>query len=194
MHQYILDTKYASGKLLWILNKERDFLNKKLLSRKTRLETEKKLFDSMQKNGFTPQGIMDLYGLNKASEKLWKEAEQILSFIVANTNSLSIIAGAILQIAKQGISFKYKSISKCPDGRVIGRETLKNIIWQGRNQAMHFEEEGYNEYVKKCFKNLAIDFGNRFSLSDKNLAYDVIMLLDWTSYAVYEKDMTLLLG
>jgi hypothetical protein len=59
---------------------------------------------------------------------------------------------------------------------------------------MHFEEEGYNEYVKKCFKNLAIDFGNRFSLSDKNLAYDVIMLLDWTSYAVYEKDMTLLLG
>ena len=76
------------------------------------IEAEKGLFDSMQESGFTSEGIMDLYGFNKASEKLWKEAEGILAFIVANTGSLSIIAGAILQIAKQGISFKYKSLTQ----------------------------------------------------------------------------------
>lgn len=194
MHQYILDTKYASENLLMILNKERDFLNEKLLSRKTTIEAEKRLLDSMQESDFTPEGIMDLYGFNKASEDLWKEAEGILAFIVTNTNSLSIIAGAILQIAKQGISFKYKSLSKCPDGRIIGQENLKNIIWQGRNQAMHFEEGKYRKDVVEYFKKLEIDFGNRFELSDKNLAYDVLMLLGWESYTAYEKDMTLLLG
>lgn len=84
-----------------MLNNERELLNEKLFSRKTIIEAEKDLFDSMQKNGFTPEGIMDLFGFNKASEKLWKEAEEILAFIVANTDSLSIIAGAVLQIAKQ---------------------------------------------------------------------------------------------
>ena len=194
MSQYISDTKYASENLLKMLNNERNLLNEKLFSRKTIIEAEKDLFDSMQKNDFTPEGIMDLYGFNKASEKLWKEAEEILAFIVANTGSLSIIAGAVLQIAKQGISFKYKSLSACPYGRAVGKETLKNIIWQGRNQAMHFEEGKYKKSVVGCFKNLKIDFGDRFSLSDKNLAYDVLMLLGWESYAAYEKDMKLLLG
>ena len=194
MHQYILDTKYASENLLLILNKERDLLNEKLSSRKTMLEAEKGLFDSMRESGFTPEGIMDLYGFNKASENLWNEAKGILAFIVANTDSLSIIAGAILQIAKQGISFEYKSLSKCPDGRIIGQENLKNIIWQGRNQAMHFEEGKYGKRVEECFKKLEIDFGNRFELSDRNLSYDVLMLLGWESYTAYEKDMTLLLG
>ena len=60
MHQYILDTKYASENLLLILNKERDLLNEKLLSRKTTIETEKGLFDSMLESGFTPEsGVGD---------------------------------------------------------------------------------------------------------------------------------------
>lgn len=194
MNQYILDTKYASENLLLILNKERDLLNEKLLSRKTMIESEKGLLDSMQESGFTSEGIIDLYGFNKESENLLKDAKGILAFIVVNTDSLSIIAGAILQIAKQGISFECKSLSKCPDGRIIGQENLKNIIWQGRNQAMHFEEGKYRKGVVECFKKLEIDFGNRFELSNKNLAYDVLMLLDWESYTAYEKDMTLLLG
>lgn len=59
---------------------------------------------------------------------------------------------------------------------------------------MHFEEGKYKKSVVECFKNLKIDFGDRFSLSDKNLAYDVLMLLGWESYATYEKDIKLLLG
>ena len=89
---------------------------------------------------------------------------------------------------------KLESLTKCPDGRIIGQESLKNIIWQGRNQAMHFEEGKYRKVVVKCFTKLEINFGNRFELSDKNLAYDVLMLLGWESYTAYEKDMTLLLG
>ena len=194
MHQYLLDTKYASENLLLILTKERDLLNEKILSRKTMIEAEKGLFDSMKESGFISEGIMELYGFNKASENFLKEAEEILTFIVTITNPLSIIAGALLQIAKQGISFEYKSLSHCPHGRIIGKESLKNIIWQGRNQAMHFEEGNYKKGVVDCFSNLEMEFGNRFKLTDKNLAYDVLMLLGWESYGAYEQDMALLLG
>ena len=193
MNQYLIDTKYASENLLLILNKERDSLNDKLLSRKSMITAEKDLFESMKKHGFTAEGVMDLYGFNKASDKLRAEVEDILNFVVANTGSLAIIAGAVLQIAKQGISINFKSLKNCPVGRTIGRESIKNIIWQGRNQAMHFEEGNYRNGVINCFKNLEMDFGNRFKLADKNLAYDVLTLLGWESYSAYERDMSLIL-
>ncbi len=194
MHNYILDTKYASENLIRILNKERDFLNEKLFSRKAMIEAEKDLFGSMKDGSFTSEGIMDLYRLNRTSENLSKEVEDILNFIVANMDSLNAIAGAVLQISKQGISFKYNELSKCPVGRMIGRESLKNIIWQSRNQAMHFEEGKSKQSIIDCFKNLEIEFGNSFKLVNKSCAYDVLMILGWGSYNAYEKDMVLLLG
>lgn len=158
------------------------------------IEAEKNLFDSMKEVGFTSEGIIDLYGFNRTSENLSKEAKDILSFIVANTDSLNIIAGAILQIAKQGISFEYQNLSKCHDGRIIGRESLKNIIWQSRNQAMHFEEGNFRQSVVDCFKNLEIKFGSKFKLVNKSCAYDVLIILGWDSYDAYEEDMVMLLG
>lgn len=107
-------------------------------------------------------------------------------------DSLNIIAGSVLQISKQGISSVYGSLMNCPSGRILGGETLKNIVWQGRNQAMHFEESNYNQKVIDCFANLKLDYGSRFSLGNKNLAYEVVRLLGWTSYNNYENDMKLL--
>ena len=194
MNQFIVNTKYAVENLISIMQKERMLLEEKLSARKIVKDAEKNLFEQMKENDFfSPEGIIDLYGLNSATERIEKETEELRNFLLTIDDSLRIIAGALLQIAKQGISFTHKSLGNCPTGRVIGRETLKNIIWQSRNQAMHFEEGRYRSSVVNCFKNLEIDYGTRFELADKSLAYEIIKLLEWDSYDNYESDMKLLL-
>ncbi len=110
-----------------------------------------------------------------------------------------VLCGGLLQIAKQGISFTYgkNCLATCPTGRPIGSETLRNVIWQGRNQAEHFEEGSFKPAVVQCFANLEKSVGPQFSLPTqpaKNLAAHVIDALKWHTYEAYEKDMAALLG
>lgn len=113
--------------------------------------------------------------------------------------ALQVLCGALLQIAKQGISVTYAHEwkTKCPAGRTIGVETVRNIIWQSRNHSMHYEENKPSDSVRQCFANLETNFGAQFSLSSQpstNLAAHVIDVLQWHSYDAYEADMTTLLG
>ena len=194
MNQYIINTKYAAENLILTIQKEHLLLEEKLLAHKSIKNAKKNLFEQMKKdNNFSPEGIIDLYGLNSAAERIKKETQELKDFILTIDDSLRIIAGALLQIAKQGISFTHQSLQNCPQGRLLGRETLKNVVWQSRNQAMHFEEERYHPPVVNCFKNLEVDYGISFKLADKNLAYEIIRLLEWDSYDNYESDIKLLL-
>ena len=75
-HLESVNEQFASG-----FKSQLDVLNAQLMlerSNYTLLEAEKNLFESMKEGGFTSEGIMDLYGFNKTSEYLWKEAEDII--------------------------------------------------------------------------------------------------------------------
>ena len=103
---------------------------------------------------------------------------------------------SLLQIAKQGISTIHGNLDNCPEGRKIGPETLKNIIWQGRNQSLHCEEGNPHKKVKNCFLNLKNEFGKDFDLSlnpTSNKAKKIVDVLGWEDYDQYEKDMISLL-
>ena len=43
-------------------------------------------------------------------------------------------------------------------------QSLKNIIWQSRNQSIHHEDGNYHNNVKNCFIDLQNDFGNDFEV------------------------------
>lgn len=121
-----------------------------------------------------------------------KAAETIV--LVENLRSAhSAIAGAILQIAKQGISFIYGPLGNCPIGRAVGSQHLSNVIWQGRNQSMHYEEGANKPATIACFAALEADFGPGFQLGRTNLAAEVLRVLGWVEYEVYEADMATLL-
>jgi hypothetical protein len=194
MNQYLVDTKYATENLFTILYQEHNRLNEALKSCKLMKDTEKNLFTKLKQNGFTPEGIIDLYGLSSAAEKFEEDSKEIAQLLNSMGESLNIVAGAVLQIAKQGISAVYRDLSNCPNGRIIGNESIKNIIWQGRNQAMHFEEGRYKPPVTACFQNLENVYGSQFQLARKNLAFSVIHILGWTTYAEYERDMQTLIS
>ncbi len=91
------------------------------------------------------------------------------------------------------LSREYLRLDGCPDGRSIHDDTLKNIIWQGRNQSMHYEEGSYKKAVKDCFTNLKNKVDDKFDLminTKKNLAYEIVTdILAWNDYDSYHKDM-----
>lgn len=117
--------------------------------------------------------------------------------LVAKEASVQALAGAVLQIAKQGIAIVRGDLATCPPGRAVGRETLKNVIWQARNHSMHWEENDFRPPVMACFANLKIDFGSEFQLpaaSPTSLAKQALRVLGWMDYQSYEHDIASLLG
>jgi len=193
MNQYLVDTKYAVENLFIVLYQEHKRLDQALESLEMMKRAEQESWEVMQKDRFTIEGVMDLYGFNSAAERFKTDSIDITTNLNTISTSLDIIAGSILQIAKQGISAVHIKLSNCPSGRTIGKEYLKNIIWQGRNQAMHFEEGRYQSPTVTCFKNLEETYGSKFQLNKKNLAFEVIRILEWAMYESYERDMKSLL-
>jgi hypothetical protein len=107
--------------------------------------------------------------------------------------SLSALAGTALQYAKQGISVVHGSFGACPDGRRIGSLTLKTVVWQGRNQASHWEDGRLHPPVVSCFQALESEQGAVFgAYNQRSLASEVVGMLDWRDWQRFEQDMSLL--
>lgn len=107
--------------------------------------------------------------------------------------SLSALGGALLQIAKRGLSLVHgEKKSDCPNGRLMGTQSLKEVIWEGRNQAVHYDSGNYKQPVIDCFATLASDFGPDFELAANGrrcLAKEVVSLMGWQNYVDYRCDM-----
>lgn len=107
----------------------------------------------------------------------------------ARTFACSLMAGSVLQFAKHGISLVHGGIQSCPNGRPVHGLDLKSVIWQGRNQSMHWEEGQPRPPVVQCFEALkATDpvFGNYLT---QNMAFEVVRILGWRDFAAFEADM-----
>lgn len=143
----------------------------------------------------------------------YKQAEEarLKAWIASNEQALDALRAAILQIVKQGIALIYKpagpgpqngkwpsneSLLRAKTGRHVGQQELKTVIWQARNQAIHYEDETFSQSVTQCFAQLEQDFGPQFSLTagaGRSLSKHVFDALGWSDYAVYEKDVLSLL-
>ncbi len=207
MNQYIKDTEFASQSLINIIYQEESHLTE-LTEKFDYLERH---FDHLQWDFSSAEKSDDYDDLqvqskfikmakfseenNLKSRKL--ELDEIEKSIDAKKNSINSLAMSLLQIAKQGISTEHTNLINCPIGRNLGSETLKNIIWQSRNQALHCEEGNPGNPVKNCFINLTTDFGDEYDLTTDyflNRAKKIVDLLEWKDYANYENDMIALIG
>src|ERR1700730_14801896 len=84
-----------------------------------------------------------------------KRKPDLESLIATRAFSRDAQSGSLLQYAKQGISLVHHGLAACPDGRLIGSQSVKNVIWQGRNQAIHWDEGNFKRPVVNCFRTLA---------------------------------------
>jgi hypothetical protein len=99
------------------------------------------------------------------------------------------MSGAILQFAKQGISVVHKGLQNCPDGRLIYAVCLKSVIWEGRNQSLHWETGRPHSAVEKCFDSLKVAVPALSDYRTRNLAFDLVRMLGWRDYSVFKFDM-----
>lgn len=203
MHQYITDTEYAVRGLVELITAEERRLDQlqgqyRGLSNKVEY-LNKSLLDAPFNDdmaAFQEQAMaVDRHMTNEELSNLRKHISAAQDSIDAKSVSIDALCGAILQIAKQGISTVHGGLSGCPDGRSIGTGTgaasLKNVIWAARNQSMHYEEN-LNQHAIDCFAKLKDSCSDKFSLAlnpGKNLAHDVIQELGWKDYLRYELDM-----
>jgi hypothetical protein len=71
--------------------------------------------------------------------------------------------------------------------------SLKEIIWQARNQAFHWEDGSFHEPTTKCFEHLATNVDPVFAqFKDRSLAFEIIGLLGWNNAEAFFTDMKLL--
>ncbi|OOY49060.1 hypothetical protein BOV94_12615 [Solemya velum gill symbiont] len=116
---------------------------------------------------------------NKSKEERLSNA---LESIGATIDSMSVLAGAVLQIAKQIISLRHGRKKPIIDkAKMIGSQNIVEIIWEGRNHAAHWEEnEPRNEAVTTMLTTLSEELGLDIHYG-KNNSPTILEALNWHS-------------
>lgn len=207
MHQYVHDVKDAAERLIGGIFFEEEHIE----TLKAKLEQiEVNVKDAVDKAEFltlNPDlddeglGTLNRWEAHFGGAELVRTEDDIrdLESAIANRSlSINALSMSLLQLAKQGISKEFgRSRNSCPnEGRHIGSQPLRNVIWEGRNQAIHFEDGSFSANVTACFTQLEQDFGSQFSLSQhsqSSLAFNVVNLLGWNTFKSFSDDLDSLL-
>jgi hypothetical protein len=205
MHQYLRDTEFAVSNLIQLAHKEEAQLWTLSIELKA-LESQLKIFkwdfeSSDMNDDFSDVYVMSAFNRMAKShidvEALKHQVALVQASIGARQQATQAISGAIFQVAKQGISLVHGGLDAAPNGRLIKSVPVKTIVWQARNQAMHFEEGTPKQPVKDLFAILEAEQGPQFSLSAhgaQSRAKQVLDLLGWNEYPAYLSDMSLILS
>jgi hypothetical protein len=132
-------------------------------------------------------------GIAKPKAELEREIIDVLVSIDAKSASISALSGAILQIAKQCISLKYGKPKSAPAGKDIDGILIKEIIWEGRNQSIHYENPNeISGNVVALFAKLDSIRGDGVTwdaMSKTNFAFEIVQFLGWRTYSDFEKHL-----
>jgi hypothetical protein len=202
---YVAETQFAAENLFALIFHERDELARlranlgrirSELSHLYRVRDFLALNPDLDDEGIGTAAHWEVYfDVEPAHGRVQTEVQEVEARINARSFARATLCGSLLQIAKQGISTAYGGLNG-PAGRVVGSQPIRDIIWQARNQAMHFEEpRPLKPRVQQCFSALASDLQRpEFrEYHQRNLAFEVIDALGWDSYAHYEQDIRSLL-
>ena len=133
------------------------------------------------------------FGPDKERYHKAEDVQATKARIETRSFSVAALSGNLLQYAKQGLSMIYgASRNGCPVGREIAGLAIHEIIWQGRNQALHWEEGNPHPPVVRCFECLAAAGNASFSdYKIRSMAYEVVTLLGWRTVDDFNRDMQL---
>ena len=197
---YLQDTEYAARNLIdlaMVEEREIDELWPILQEAEAKLRAFQRDFESSDlHDDFSDQYVMAAFHRMARAQKeldpLRSKVDELRASMGAKQYAVRSICGALLQIAKQGISLVHGSRNAAPKGRLVGGRALRDVIWEARNQAVHCEEGSFNASVTGLFGDLERAFGRKFDLSahpQMSLAAEVVRVLGWQDYDQYTRDL-----
>lgn len=198
MKTWLAETQHAFSSLIPLVWDEQDQLDE-AAQRLTSLEAAtdagylraQALLDDLDDEGLgTFQYWETYFGADKDRFHAAIATDEKQQVLEARAFARSSLASAILQIAKQGLSAVHGKLDAVPAGREIHGVPIKDIIWQARNQSMHWEEGKPHNGVVGCFEKLAQAEPVFSNYGSRSLAFEVIHLLGWRDAAAFERDLT----
>jgi hypothetical protein len=201
MNDYLMEIEFAASKLIPLIWRDRNRLRKleeKVASLTKQVDYAYLRAESIAMNS---EDLDDIgiatgmhwgtyFGADKDRHYKKEELEKLEQQVAVRAFSFDSLAGSLLQFGKQGISLVHGGLSNCPNSRGVGTQFLKEIIWQGRNQAIHWEANNLHAPVQACFEKLKNECDPKFGdYTTRSMAADVVELLGWKTFARFRTDM-----
>jgi hypothetical protein len=125
--------------------------------------------------------------LDRAQQILVEATQRMLALKF----SRGALSGTLLQFAKQGISIVHGARGDAPRGRVLAPpEVLRDIIWEARNHALHWEDGEPRAAVVRVFTALEANYPGSFAAFRKeNTAFEVVEVLGWRNWSSFANDL-----
>ena len=193
MQSYLEATRHASQTLIEAYMRELIELQDEASAYNEHIAQVQDLERELKKRG-VPETFSDWEALATAWQGLpaeWVTLRRIQEKRLALKDSTACLCGALLQIAKQGLSAVHGPPAHWPNLPSISGVAKSSIIRHGRNQAVHFEE-GVTQQTQTFFAQLSVTFGSQFDLMQhpaESLSREIIDLLHWHTLNEYVTDM-----
>jgi len=129
------------------------------------------------------------FGVDKQRYHASERIEALEAVRDARSFSRAVLSAALLQIAKQGLSQVHGRLTSVPTSRRVFGVDIKDLIWQGRNHALHWEEGKPSPSVVDCFNAMASYDPAFANYKATNLAFQVVAALGWLDWTNFELDM-----
>lgn len=201
LSDYLNEMEYAASgviELLWHEQSRAEMLRKEVEKLQRAAEENYERAHFIQQNAEGTDDLMlgvgmhwDTYfGEDKDQHYKSTDLATLEASLALREFSLSSLAGTLLQYAKQGLSASFGKPENWPLGRTIGSQNLKTIILEARNQSEHWEDGNPKQRVQQCFDTLAAEEASDFAeYRTSNMAFKVVSLLNWRSYAELKADL-----
>jgi hypothetical protein len=110
------------------------------------------------------------------------ELKRLLAQAGATEHAIAIAAGAVLQVGKQALSYRFGAKGNLPaaQARRVGTQAVTEVIWEGRNHAMHWEESKPGSASDLMLQQLQADGLITIAVGENN-AVDILNALGWNT-------------
>lgn len=193
MNNYISQTEFAAKSLIDLISSDFDALehtNEALKSATAKFNVNHQIFMANEFHTAANYYHAQMAKAHEPQAHIITEIERLSGDIDAKSASISALSGALLQIAKQGISLTFGRPENAPNGEEINGLLVKEIIWEARNQSIHYENpKEVSEKVVNLFKKIDTvrnDGAFWAPRNQINYAFDVVRFLGWLNYEQYE--------
>lgn len=193
-HTYVDESRFALDRIYDELEK-RDEAVQAIASKIARLKNDEQLHHELfiDRDQWSPHANF-YYGryirmvTAIRSRRTWLESasgsrdalQTELARFGATETAMGILGGAMLQISKQAIAYRFGGSRPPLPAKMIGSQTIVEIVWEGRNHVMHWEENAPRARVIEMLTKVNADFGLVLDPSENN-SMDLLGVLGWSN-------------